>query len=890
MKKVLPIIFLIICSSAFSFNGWLGIKNEKFTIFYKAEHEYSAKEIMRSLNELSSIAERTTGHKLKRVYLVIDDFGNVVNGFADPTHSDSIHVFAFSPDSRELAMSENWYKTVGIHEYTHMLQIKNSSGIPDALSTIFGSNASIIFSVYPNLSVPPWILEGITTYTESQFSKYSGRLNDGYFDAYLLSRLKEGNRVHIGDITYSSLDYPYGSYYLYGGLFFRYLSQTYGEKKMSDFFDKQGGSLLSYLSPVLPMAGLDLHCKSVYGKSFPDLWNEWQDFEIKRAETFKQDGDRISDFNDRISGSRIYQGYLYFIRNYIDFTSSSSSNKKNAIFRKNLTTNKEELFFEYTSSIYPDLLFKDNSLYFAVNNYTTGFKNSSQNSFGANKRVYKMDLSSKKYIEILNDNIRAFTVCNNEDIIFTADKKESFGSDIYRYNISDKSKSKIASAQMLINEILDYNDKLYVSAKSESANFGVFEFNLSDSSFKKIADTPYLEGQISIYDNKLFFISNNNSQYRSYFVDLETNELFSVTDSGYSTYPSYSKENNTLYYIGINTNGNNIYKKAFSPVKIEFEDYSQSQNSKSDFQDLKYEKVCYGENLLSLLKPTSRYFFFETSKGKNKYTLSFSGSDKVFDIPDYNLSLNYDESEIKNKFNFEFSLTNNLLLPVKNSLYVDMESFGVYFSYPLISNSKPGIQSVNCGILLLSENEFKEKSISPNLSIDIRYPSTSISFNVESPFEGKSFSNSSSDNIGLITSLSATKSFTNSKLNGRVKSIYNPDNILSDNDSNPDVRGYTADLPGSDTVFASLNYSINLFKIRKGLWNPNIYAGDISLNLFADSLFERKNSDFRQLSSGLEFSGLTAFGFGSIDLYPTLRVSFPENKSPVFDFSLLTNF
>ena len=337
---------------------------------------------------------------------------------------------------------------------------------------------------------------------------------------------------------------------------------------------------------------------------------------------------------------------------------------------------------------------------------------------------------------------------------------------------------------------------------------------MSDSSFKKIADTPYLEGQISLYDNKLFFISNNNSQYRSYFADLETNDIFSVTDNGYSTYPSYSKEDGTLYYIGINTNGNNIYKKRFNPIKTEFAEYNQPHNRISDFKDLKYDKAGYSDNLISLLKPTSRYFFFETSKGKNKYTLSFSGSDKVFDIPDYNLILNYDESEIKNKFNFEFSLTNNFILPVKNSLYVDMESFGVYFSYPLISNSKPGIQSVNCGILLLSENEFKEKSISPNLSIDIKYPSASISFNVESPFEGEKFSDSSKDNIGLITSLSATKNFTNSKVFGRVKSIYNPDNILSDNDSNPDVRGYSADFHCSDTFFASLNYSVNLFKIR----------------------------------------------------------------------------
>lgn len=85
------------------------------------------------------VAEKTTGNSLKRVYFVIDDFGSVVNGYADPTHSDSIHIFTYSPDSKELAMSENWYKTVGVHEYTHMLQMKNCSGVPKIIKSLYGN-------------------------------------------------------------------------------------------------------------------------------------------------------------------------------------------------------------------------------------------------------------------------------------------------------------------------------------------------------------------------------------------------------------------------------------------------------------------------------------------------------------------------------------------------------------------------------------------------------------------------------------------------------------------------------------------------------------------------------------------------------------------------------
>lgn len=889
MKKILPIIFFIFCSAAFAFNGWFGIKNENFTIFYKKEHEYTAKELMKSLNEVYGVAEKTTGNNINMVYFVIDDFGAVVNGFADPAQSNSIHVFTFSPDSRELAMSENWYKTVGVHEYTHMLQMKNSSGIPDVLTSVFGSNFSFIFiPLSPNFCVPPWIIEGISTYTESQFSKYSGRLNDGYFDAYLLARLKEGKRVNIGDINYSSLGFPYGSYYLYGGLFFRYLSETYGEKKLGDFFDKQGGSLKSYLSPIIPAAGIELNCKSVYGKSFAKLWDEWQEFEIKRAENFKQDGEKITDLKDYSSKTTVYDGWLYYIRQYLDYTSASTTNANYEIWRKNLTTNKDELFYKSTSEILPNLVFNDGYLYFSVENYRTGFNNSSQDSYGVDKRILKLNLSTKEEIEITRDNIRCFTVNSDNSLILSIDKTGSFGSDIYKLT-SGSSKVKIADSKLLINEIVTYNNKFFVSAKSQYDNFGIFEFNLSDSSFSKMADTPYLESQISIYDNKLFFISNNNSQYKSYYIDLTTNELFSLTKSGYSTYPSYSKETNKLYYIGINSNGNNIYSKEFSPEKTFFSDYTQKSISDTDFADLKYKKAGYSENLYSLLKPTSRYFALGNSDGKSYYALSLSGSDKVSDIPYYSIYLEYDESK-KEKFDFSFSLENNLMLPFKNTLTVDKESFSSLFSYPLLTNSKKGLNSVYGALLLKSENDFKRKTISPIVSLSVKYPDNSLSFYIEAPFEGKSFSSPDNNRLGLISSVKERYSFNNSFIQCDVKSIYNPKNAFIDEDCFPDVRGYSDTFYNNDLIYGSLNYSVNLFKIRRGVWNPNIYAGDISMSLFADTSFERENIKNRQLSSGIEFSTLTGLGFSSLALTPTFRVSFPESKSPEYKFVISTDF
>lgn len=881
-KSLYLFLFILLYSFSFAFNGWLGIKNEKFTIFYKQENEYAAKELMKNLNESASVAEKTTSNYNGRTYFVIDDFGSVVNGFADPVTSDSIHVFCFPPDSSELAMSENWYKTVGIHEYTHMLHMKNCSEIPEILKFVYGN----IFQ--PNVWSPPWILEGITTYTESKFSKYSGRLNEGYFDAYLMARLSEGKDLKISDVNYSSIGFPYGSYYMYGGLFFRYLSNKYGEEKFGKFFYEYGSSLKSYISPVVPAWGIDKVCFSVYGKSFPDLWKEWIAYEKKRAISFKQDGEKISDIDDYAEGTSVYKGSLYYVRKYLNTTSASTSSAKYEIWRKDLATNKDEVFFKYSSEIFPNLIFKNDSLYFSVVNYTTGFKNSSQYSYGAEKRVLKLNLSTKEYSEILKERFRTFTVDSSDNIIYTVDKKDSFGSNIYKFSPSDNSTLKLSNTNMLIAEIKEYNNRFFTVSKNESANFGIFEFNFTDNSFKTIADTPYLEGQISIYDDKLFFVSNNNSQYRSYFYDLISNESHSLTESGYSTYPAYCIDNNTLYYIGITSKGNNIFKKILNPIKSEFVEYAQPENSPESHTKLKYEKASYSENLKSLLHPTGRSFGYSNSDGKNYYSVAFSGSDKVWDIPYYSLYLEYDDSK-KEKFDFSFLIENNLLLPVQNYLAIDRDSLTTAFSYPVIANSKPGIESLSVGTVIKSDYDFKVNSIAPAVSLGIQYPSFSAAVNIEAPFENKSFSDTSQDRFGIITSAYARKSFSNSFIQGNLANYYNPDYALTDREL-PSVRGYSKEFNNSDSVYGSLNYSLNLFKIRKGLWNPNVYAGDLSINIFADTAFERQNSNSRQLSAGAEISTMTALGFGMFPLTPTVRVSFPENKSPMFDFLLMSSF
>jgi len=83
-----------------------------------------------------------------------------------------MHLLVTPPTgSSTVSDHDNWLELLIIHEYTHILQLDKVSGFPSTLRKLFGRNLFL----FPNILQPPWLIEGLATYEETDKARGIGR-------------------------------------------------------------------------------------------------------------------------------------------------------------------------------------------------------------------------------------------------------------------------------------------------------------------------------------------------------------------------------------------------------------------------------------------------------------------------------------------------------------------------------------------------------------------------------------------------------------------------------------------------------------------------------------------------------------------------------------------
>jgi Tol biopolymer transport system component len=201
----------------------------------------------------------------EKTHVVLSDETDFPNGFATPIFLNHTVLFLAPPTSvNTLEDFDDWFGTLILHEYTHIIQLDKSSGSPEYLRKIFGR---FVF-LFPNLFQPSWILEGMATYKETDLERGIGRGQSTMFASMMREEVANGLQP-ISHVNLPVSTWPAGTTrYLYGVYFMIFLVDKYGEDKLPEWVEEYSNNLFPFF--INSTAGESL------GKNLTLLWEEYE--------------------------------------------------------------------------------------------------------------------------------------------------------------------------------------------------------------------------------------------------------------------------------------------------------------------------------------------------------------------------------------------------------------------------------------------------------------------------------------------------------------------------------------------------------------------------------------------------------------------------------------
>ncbi len=823
MKNLVLIIILlcIVSSMCGSFLGWEVLKSRYYTVFYNKDNERDALETLNALHNYRPQVSKLTGTDVDNLAVVIEDIGIISNGLANPVFN-YIRVFTNSP--RGQTSVENWAAHVGKHELIHIHHFNNVSGVPRSLRTVLGR------LLMPNIYTPGWIYEGIAVYGESRDRLFTGRINDGYFDTYMRIRANENDFPSILEATFSPEIYPFREgIYLYGGTFFQYLSDTYGEEKFAEFFTDFGSSMRSFLSPIFPYVGLDRSARSVYGKPFTKLWSDWKRLMIEESEPYNISGERLTNHGYYIDQLQFYNDELYYSRRYREKTGSHTMFGFNKIKRIDNQDSNKTLISTTTPII--DFIVKDNLLWYSVYEFESSYNNTFLDAYGYQGLIRVKDLQKGNDRKVLQDNLRTFTIIDDNILIYSQDRTDKFGSHIYRYHTETNEKYLLLSTNYLIDRIQIYDGRIFVTARSDWQNFSLYELILDRNELTKLVVTPYVEQIVDVSQDKVFFTANYGGSHKLYYYDLNSEKVYATHDKGFIKYAAFDSDNGNIYLAALEKEGFEIYKNRFDYDLYQLPDCPFEKPILHSISEIDITKGSYFDNLKTLL-PAVRIPIFYSGTNEETYAGMYLGGTDAIGHFSYGAEFIYEFD--KQGLDTEIFIRNKLYPPLITDLYYRNKDkdheIDVAISRPLLKRLQSGLSHLTIKLQARMFESFDRTSYTPLLAAGFHYPGFRGELIASTPWESSNYG-SNIDRLGIHLNSFIMKYLYKSHLAINTIAIYdpdNPDNVF------PKIRGYKEEIDGNQGGLIRCNLSKRLLTINKGLWNPNIYFEDLNATLFID--------------------------------------------------------
>lgn len=229
MKRSLFIALLALLTAgplfAHGFSGWRKSSTKHFVFVYEPRDQATVAEL-RSLAEgvyakVTSFLESYP----EKIWVIVNGRVDTANG-ADFSLPSGIVLYVTSPSVPILGFKEHDYlRMLLTHELTHYVQFNYDRGFYAVLSHILGSGVKPGDATF----LPGWMIEGITTNTETLFT-HGGRGRDPYFELQYKALVLDNDFFSLDKAGYGSAFPPQSRIYLGGYLMVHYLLEHYGEK------------------------------------------------------------------------------------------------------------------------------------------------------------------------------------------------------------------------------------------------------------------------------------------------------------------------------------------------------------------------------------------------------------------------------------------------------------------------------------------------------------------------------------------------------------------------------------------------------------------------------------------------------------------------------------
>jgi hypothetical protein len=221
---------------------WRTLETAAFEVHFAERNRDQARTVAGAAERiLPRITSVLRWRPTSRIHLVVLDSADFANGLASPLPFNYTMIFLSPPDEGELLQNREWLELVLTHELFHIVHTDKASGPARGLRSAFGR----VPFLFPNALQPGWIIEGLAVQAESDAGRNYGRLGNSQFEAMMRAEVGRGLRS-LPEINAGGRGFPLNRDYLYGGYFFAFLQERYGDNAVANFVETYSDNLIPF--------------------------------------------------------------------------------------------------------------------------------------------------------------------------------------------------------------------------------------------------------------------------------------------------------------------------------------------------------------------------------------------------------------------------------------------------------------------------------------------------------------------------------------------------------------------------------------------------------------------------------------------------------------------